>query len=183
MDPTTNGSSVVVSDIKSDGTYVIPVNEFIRNHVIEDGGSVELGLLHNMLGNTDTPEDHVRVIMVPTEVGMEKLFKSGKLKRRNFEPGDTTKITETLRGVFDLTDGSVPSKWNSNTIPFHNKLKHPVTLRLDNAKKRIVGVSTHPSRPDIVVTFFHRRVHSGIVVYFVYIDGLLLTNSLRRKMM
>ena len=181
MDANNSVSSVVVSDIKTDGSYVVPLNEFIRNKIIEDGGSVEIALLHNLLGNSRTPPDQTRIIIVPTEAGLEKVFMAGKLKRKKFEPGANLTITDVLRGVFDLTDGSVPSKWDTELITFHNNLNHPLKLRLDGTRRKIIAVQVNPKIAEIAVLHFRRREHLGVVIYFAYIDGLLLTSDLRKK--
>jgi hypothetical protein len=174
---------IVVSDIKTDGTYVIPMSHYIRDNLIADGGSVELALLHNWFGNENTPKNYTRIVMIPTELDMERVFNTGKLKRNKFTVGSPSEVNKVLRDVFNLTDGSISIKWDMELIPFHNKLHHPVHVRLDTTRTKIIGISTHPKRPDMEVTSVHRRVHLGKTIYFVYFRGLVLTSELRSKLM
>lgn len=155
---------IVVSDVKTDGSFEKPERDVIRDKIIADGGSVEFALLRNWYENVLSSPKEERVIIVPTQAGMEKSYAKGNIKKEFF----STPSPE-LRKLFNISDcygdqedevlnvENLPVLVDEENVVFMEK----ITLNIAKKTQMQYGKRT---------------------IYFVYIYGILITSSIRKVM-
>lgn len=158
---------VVVSDIKSDGSFQKSLRDFIRDQIIEDGGSIEFALLRNQYMNIVVTSDFSRVVIVPTQSGMEKMFKKGAINISFL-----TTDTEELRTLFNLHDGYVKT--------LDSDLSDAKMINVENKPTHIRGNVVEFSSIRLKIVKTNRLKHNDETIIFIYISGMLMTTKIRK---
>lgn len=156
---------VVVSDVKTDGSFQKPERDVIRDKIIEDGGSVEFAMLRNWYENVLTSSKESRVIIVPTQTGMEKSYKKGTIKKQFF----ATHSPE-LRKMFNISDCYGNKSDNLHNVEhLHVYVDEDIVTFMDKVSLKIVKK-----------TQLKFRSHT---IDFIYISGILITSDIRKMLM
>jgi hypothetical protein len=179
----------VVSNIRSDSTYIRSHREYIRDQIISDGGSYDFANLWNRFGDSlKTSDANILVSMVPTQQIMERAHNAGRISKSALDlNGDETKL-EMLRTVFNLATGNldpkVDARFSSKESPSSqdnlkvaNLQSHPLEIGMDFGGLTPTQILDVTTGTKIKVVKFERREYQKKVIYFIYISGILLTKS------
>jgi len=189
MRPNFSLPPTVVADIRSDGTYMRSLREYVRDFIISDGGSYDFANLCNQFGNEiENRDDSVLVIIVPSQTVMEKASHSGRIVKSAFDlRGDKSKL-EALHDIFSLSGGSLDASWRTlppsdetiTDVTVKNRLNYPIVIELDFGQSLFVSVTDITTGVKLKVSKFVRREYQSKVIYFVYLPGILLTTELAK---
>lgn len=179
MLPYSSQALTIVSDIRSNGDYVRDLSEFIRDHMISDGGSYAFATLWNQFGNkVDSNRSTSFAVMVPTQKLMDRLEIGGRIAKSRLDIYASDANLKMLEVLFNMSVGNVIPLKDDLSLFVENQEDHPIQLKL-NASKVPILVLDVTSNTTINVTKFVQREYKGRIIYFIYITGILATNDVK----
>jgi hypothetical protein len=177
MQSSSKSSVTVVSDIRSDGSYIRSLGEYVRDFIISDGGSYDFANLWNAFGDeVEVSTSDLWTVIVPTQQVLEKSHRNGRLDLTTLRLDGNASKTTRLRSIFTMSVGSVnvePDHAGSRRLYIRNKLSHPIELEMDATGVQPVKVVDISNGSTLNIVKFARREYEGQGIYFIYISGIL----------